>query len=467
MAELDYQSDSENKKDKAREDSDSEITSSSLGSDLWRGRDIALLHKDKASFDLGRAGFPEMTLTGLDAAIDNSTHQRVREESKTEKSLDKSEVPLDPKRDLEKRYGVEIREKDGRYEYVLKANGKETVLFDSDKSAEALREAEQKLRDTAEAKMKELEEKYGIQITREGEEVKGFGHGSDRDTVYHGRTPTLRELTALEEALKRSADTRVTNDPSKPLTVTFVREESFAFGFYNPDSNHLFMFTSHDGRDKIPPTPEDREKERAENEPPDLRHIILHELAHHSQMSFQPDRKTREKENKDMGWVESKEKEKDGSPKYEYLGKDGYQYELKLEKDGTPKWYRKDADGSYVDANGKKVDSLEKAHSLSSKEMREQALVPPASDYFFHPIEQQADNLTLLRTGNDVRGKFIRDNYDLYKATKETDQRHLDSVFGRNADGSSKMIRLPDGSIAPNSKENQERIADFEKFWRK
>lgn len=93
--------------------------------------------------------------------------------------------------------------------------------------------------------------------------------------------------------------------------------------------------------------------------------------------------------------------------------------------------------------------------------------MPPATDYFLHPIEQQGDNLALLRSGGDATGEFIRDNYDLYVSAKATDQRHIDSVFGKNADGSSKMIRLPDGSIAENNKPNYGQVTEFEKRWRR
>lgn len=471
MAEIESESKSEKSEQLTDEiNRDAETSASSLSSDIWKGTEISKLNgmvNDRSTVELKSAGFGDLSIIGFDknSVLTPADHSEQNTRNQ-EKNLEKKEIPEGPKSDLEKRYGVEIREKDGHYEYVLKANGKETVVCESYKSVDGMREAEAKLREAAEEKIKEIEEKYGIKITKEGETVSGVGHDEDRDRKFHARTPTLKELAALEEALKRTGDSCVTRDPSKPLAVTFAQEEFGPFGFYNPESNHLFMFTNHNGRDKMPATHADREGERTDKDPPDLKHIILHELAHHSQLSFPPDEKTREKEYREQGWVQSKDKEKDGSPKYEFLGKDGYQYELEAGKDGFT-WRRKDADGNYIDKDGNPVDSSDKAHSMSIKEMRENALVPPATDYFFFPIEQQGENLALLRAGGDVTGKFIRENHELYQATRSTDQRHIDSVFGRNDDGSSKMIRMPDGTIAENNRQNQERLKEFEKQWRR
>lgn len=466
MADLDSDKKSDRNDEISGEDTDKEReVQAALASSIWKGEDISNLRSfSKSQNDLVSADYGSLVIIGLDAYSADSAHHAAPEADALEKNAEGGPLAEDSKATLEKKYGVEVREKNGRYEYVLKANGKDTVLFDSDKSTDGLNDAEKKLNDAAEARMRDIEEKYGIKITREGQEVSGVGHGEERDKKLHGRTPTLKELTALEEALKRSGDTRVTKDPNKPLEVTFVKEEEGPFGFYNADSNHLFMFTSAPGRNKVPPTAEDREGERSPTDPPDLKLIILHELAHHSQMSFPPDEQTRSKEYRDMGWVESKDKEADGAPKYELLGKDGYQYEVKPGKDGYM-WYRKDSEGNYIDKDGNRVDNIEQAHSMSVIEMRKQALVPPATDYFLHPIEQQGDNLALLRSGGDTTGQFIRDNYDLYVSTRATDQRHIDSVFGKNLDGTSKMIRLPDGTIAENNQRNQDKLRMFEQRW--
>jgi hypothetical protein len=105
-----------------------------------------------------------------------------------------------------------------------------------------------------------------------------------------------------------------------------------------------------------------------------------------------------------------------------------------------------------------------KAQTQSTGDMQNNADVKPTTAYFPNPGENGAEAQILFRSGEAQRTELYLHDPKAYEAAKAFDQLELDTDprYGRNADGSSKFIRLPDGTIAENTEANRQAVIDYE-----
>jgi hypothetical protein len=144
----------------------------------------------------------------------------------------------------------------------------------------------------------------------------------------------------------------------------------------------------------------------------------------------------------DFGWTYD-----EGSQQYRLLDKKGGQWQRVEDKEGNSKW------APIVD--GQPVPE----RAISSAEMREQAKVKPATDYFTYPWEAHAEAQSMFRHN---RQQLWSENKDLYKLMQQYDQREINRRFGTE-NGQPKMIRGADGDIVPNTPEHRKAVQELER----
>ena len=140
---------------------------------------------------------------------------------------------------VEKQYGVKVKENNGKYEYHSQENGKDKVLFSTDATPKGLEEGSKKLDSLVQAKEKELEAKHpGIVFAKAGDDLGDQKRlAPDGNAVSTGekvtaRNPSLKELASLEAALEHSAPSYKSPD-GKPLHIQFPDKPVFQTAIRN------------------------------------------------------------------------------------------------------------------------------------------------------------------------------------------------------------------------------------------
>ncbi|MFN8658629.1 MAG: hypothetical protein U0105_20005 [Candidatus Obscuribacterales bacterium] len=350
-------------------------------------------------------------------------------------------------RALEEKFGVtstEVVRPDGtrvRRYYVEGENGAKTQVLDT--TSDDPKEVERQLTQWREAKIKEIEAKYNLQISRDGQTDRLQG----KDAAL--RTPRVDELLALEQAAMRSQPSARSAN-GKPVRVEFTARPSTPYDAY------------------VPGRVSDDEQERIVFEPlsrtfQGFKDTAMHEFAHIGQHNMrQRDAAALDRAFEAMGY--RKVKTEDGAMQWQLKGKDGNYY---TENPNGTGWTRVDEKGRPLKADGKPASGFKDkdAVTISSIEMQERAAVRPASWYFTNPVENQAEGLWLFRGGEQDRTRLFTRSPELYKIIKEYDQKEIDADprYGKNSDGTAKFIRLPDGNIGENNEANRARVTQFEK----
>lgn len=405
-------------------------------------------------------------------------------ETKSRNEGDQPQTPEEkagsPKEKIAQKFGVQIVQNDGKYQYILQANGERKVLLSTEASDGGLKEAGDKLAKMVERRTKEIENKWGVKITRPGETVwRGHVHNHDTqsskdDVPLKSRTPKLAELEALEAALRRSRTSSMTGDARKPLTISFAdgqserhegekapkgKEADAAHASYDAAHRRIVVFTRSTDE---PATEKDATKPGVkkpgnEDYATSLEEVLVHELSHNTQRTNdaiadkgRPDDRLMQK----LGWQHTE-------MGYAMKHKDGYLYVQGGDKDG-PYWVRVDKDGNFITQDGTRTEDAEKAHRINHADMRRDAVVPPVTNYFNNPVEMMADAMAQYRLGDERRASLRKESPQLYDLVKKFDQLEIDKFYGRRSDGASRMIRLPDGNVVPNTAENRRQVLAFE-----
>lgn len=350
-------------------------------------------------------------------------------------------------RALEVRFGVtstEVVRPDGtrvRRYYVEGENGQKTQVLDT--TSDDPKEIERQLTQWREAKIKEIEAKYNLQISRDGQTDRLQGKDADL------RAPRIDELLALEQAAMRSQPSARSAN-GKPVRVEFTVRPSTPYDAY------------------VPGRVSDDEQERIVFEPlsrtfKGFKDTAMHEFAHIGQHNMrQRDAAALDTAFEAMGY--RRVKTDDGAMQWQLKGKDGNYY---TENPNGTGWTRVDEKGRPLKTDGKPASGFKDkdAVTISSTEIQERAVVRPASWYFTNPVENQAEGLWLFRGGEQDRTRLFTTSPELYKIIKEYDQKEIDADprYGKNSDGTAKFIRLPDGTIGENNEANRAIVTQFEK----
>jgi hypothetical protein len=302
--------------------------------------------------------------------------------------------------------------------------------------------------------MRYLEQTYNVRIARDGERVDG-------PTVYpiEARTPTMNELIGLEAALRQSQPSNQ-NPEGQPLDIVFGRGRQRGDGARY--GNVIFIFP--DGRPERPATVEDARRLQAERGladlPTSIQHIAMHELAHRGQETVGNDDAAMAALAADLGFDMRVRGGLLNPREFLLHGRDGFRYEFSRDFEGNARWFRRNTNGEYVDAGGNVVP-FPQAEQLTNAQMRERALVRPISNYFDNPLEMLAESTYFFRANEGTRLELLHRSSDLYWVTRAHDQREIDQIHGTK-NGTSLMIRMPDGRLDLNTEENRFIVTVFE-----
>ncbi|MBK7838813.1 MAG: hypothetical protein IPJ49_14260 [Candidatus Obscuribacter sp.] len=384
----------------------------------------------KANSDLQKSGSPEELLKGL------------------EKNFGET-VPSHET--LSTRYGVKSEQTtnpdgtNGRKYYVEGSKGEKLPVLES-KSDNPV-EIEKQLKDWQSKKVTELEGKFNIELSKDGQKSALLGKPFDL------RTPRIDELMGLEKGLTHSQPSnRTAND--KPVLVQFPEKQV-------RNGNVEAWAQDFGERQRVVFEPKNRDVDS-------MHRLTLHEFGHVAENNAsQRDAKGLEKYYNDLGYRHVTYNDSKGEQKsqWQFRDRDGNHYAQQAGEAPFGKWTRVNEQGQPLKADGTVAKSYfaPDAVRYSNSEMRNIAAVKPTSTYFPTPREQVAESLTEFRDNANTRTALHGSSASVYQATKEFDQREIDSVHGKNRDGSSKLIRLPDATLAANNDANRKTVSDFEK----
>lgn len=367
------------------------------------------------------------------------------------------------------RFGVMVVRDAGRLDFRLKAQGEDRLLFSAPDNKNGVDEAGSRLQDLVAAKEVELEKRFRVVFSKEGEPVdkqwvvKPDGT-VERGDVIKARAPRLVELYGIEAALPHAAPSYL-NEDGQPLKFAFL-QDSYLKGI---DANMLanFVDASPEGRPAVYFDPAGNSSGLATEadvkrfgyaQEQSIESTVVHELAHNTQkrLDLDHDKDLVQTFNR-LGWVPYADPNT-----HETLWliktRSGDLYRIDDEKQN---WILCDSKGQPLDKERTAVDQTE-AERASAEAVRKEALVYPPTDYFRSPFELDAEALMLFRLNAARRAALLNDSPVLYRLAKEQDQKDIDKTYGANDNGSSKMIRNPDGELVANDAAASAMVAAFE-----
>lgn len=350
---------------------------------------------------------------------------------------------------LNSKYGVNYDEKIlpngqmARQYYVEAQNGEKLPVIES--KSNNPKEIEKQLKQWQEKKIKEIEGKFNLEISRDGQKLNPYGK------EVNLRTPRLDELLALEQGLRDSQPSTIKIN-GQAIKVQFAIEPTGTADAY-------FQPPREGAQGSILFEPKSRSFDG-------LKGTILHEWAHIGQHNLEKsDPAALEKAYTDLGYRKSTVKGPFGLDQWQLKGKDGFYYSQGAGEGSFGEWTRVDEQGRALNRDGKLAESRKYWVTYSNDTMRVMAEITPPSNYFKNPEETAAESTRFFRNNAKSRGELYQLDPRSYAAIKELDQREidLDPRYGKNPDGSSKFIRLPDARIVPNNESNSKIVNDFEK----
>ncbi len=233
----------------------------------------------------------------------------------------------------------------------------------------------------------EIQEKFGVKVATPGESKLVYGHR------FKAVEPSLEEMTVLRDTLSKSKHLDTTG-----LKVWFMDKSSPVPKDLN-NTGAVYSSASSITKPDLVLLPMAREQAKGWN---GTEGYLLHELSHHDQSTrglFDLGKKEAPASKQlveDMGWVKTAEH---GT--------------VLLDKESR-QWKYDPADGGkWQFVKGERPDDGKV--TLTSGEMREQALVRPATKYFTHPCEMHAEAMALYQFSPE---RLRKDSPGLYKTIK-------------------------------------------------
>ncbi|MBX9690728.1 MAG: hypothetical protein K2X27_28695 [Candidatus Obscuribacterales bacterium] len=372
--------------------------------------------------------------------------------------------------EFENKNALEIVRNANQLEYKISVNGQDKILTKSDASPKGLAEAEKKIAELVDEKIKELEKSFNVAFSKAGDDVvKQWVEKADcsweRGPMVKARSPQLIELYGIQACLTRCqpSDMASTGQGVKFhfLEDNYYKDQPVLAYFVGADKDgRPSVYFEPGANNKKPATEKDAERFKRD-QLFSIEALTTHELSHNHQAK--------------MGWHTAAEKEtlakaigwmpfvdKDGSTEYMMQGKKGefYRYGKDTCKDSKV-WVKCDKSGTPLDDKDLPT-TFKNAKQYRRQEIADRALVKPLTYYFPNPVEMYAEGLMLYRLGDKRREELLRDSPALYKAAKAGDQAEIDQRYGKDPAGQSKKIRTVDGELQENNAENRKSIQDFE-----
>jgi hypothetical protein len=358
--------------------------------------------------------------------------------------------------------GVSVTQKNGRYEFALKAGGKTEYIG----SAESLANGERLLHEKVIARENELRKTYSVEFSSAKDPPgKQLAAGVETKSPLRYRDPTLAELAAVKASLERIRPTQdnIAGEPGPKFN--FLQDH---YDTVIPKAARYVL--GHDGRSSVnfdpgwsngrPPTELDLSNANEQS----MQRAIDHEFGHHSLATMHGARNDAHdvRDNRDaiskiysnLGW-------KDVGGRLMLEGRD-HSYYTPEGTDAQRYWLRHDASGRPADGQGK-ATSEQNAERIAPTQMMIRSTVEPVSEYFPGPDEMYAEGYSAFTTGERSRLDLKFAAPKLYGVVKEADQNQINQKYPPLDGHTPRIIRAPDGTLLPNSPANAARVSDFEK----
>ncbi len=393
--------------------------------------------------------------------------------------------------DFQGQHHVAIKNDHGKFDYSLHFGGQDHLLFQTAASEAGLKDASQKLAAMVTAEESDLNKEFHVTFAKSGDDVDFQKPDADSSPSAHmvkARDPELFELEGIKSALQQSLPSNIGADGHTGVKFYCLTEKQITgidplatFQMDRSGNPSVYLWPAMSDLTRV--TEQDlTAKERSlswvdRHRPDSLEGAITHELGHHqfAKLGYNANAKVSEVDRdlspsgaalvQRMGWVRRLD-EKDADYNWLLEGKhkdlNGNNASYLPESNGLFfEFMRKQKEGGIVNSAGKVVPA-DQGQRLSEDAMRQEAVIKPPTWYFEAPEEEYAESVKLFRLGGDNRKALLDDSRTLYAIIKQNDQREIDQAYGKNADGTSKLLRDLDGHLVPDTAANRKRIAAFE-----
>lgn len=365
-------------------------------------------------------------------------------------------------------FGVLTRGEKGSYKLMLEAGGENRALIATEASVRGLKQAEQQLILLSRKMQNDLTDRFKVEFSKPGETIELPWLKADRPGKGPGdvktRAPRLDELVGIAAALERSVPSNLSADGRQGVKFYFYPDRHLNIGalahFELGKGGRPEVYMKTEAWENKPATERDRDVDAAyyEHKRDSIEALVTHELGHNGQLKMgwgQPGKE--ESVAAALGWVPVANP--DGKTSYALKAKNGEKYRYFAAARG---WMRVSDKGEPLDLSGRPT-SISEGMGLPDADMRSLAVVTPVSRYFPNPAEMLVEGLMFFRLNAQRRATLLKESPVLYELVKNWDQSEINHHYGVGPDGQPKMVRLPDGTLAPNNARAMSIIADFER----
>ncbi len=314
-------------------------------------------------------------------------------------------------------------------------------------------------------KKTELSQQFAVKFTAPGQPPQDYAHNvvPSKDNVKGSPfpisvEPNVTELVGLESALHRLA-TKDAKTLKTGLEITFLGQSDGRYTAYYAVGKTRVYFEAACKESAATETELQKGGEYS-SRPDSMEAIATHEFAHYTQdlqdlFSKGPAATSFRSR---MHWAAIKPNCVDNAG-WVLEGNDGNTYKF---DDSSKEWLKTDKEGNLLDVHNQPTKEPKNAIHLSNEQMDRLAIEKPATDYFEHPQEMDAEALMEYRLGGYTRKQLLKTNPELYKFAKAEDQQYINTTYGTAQNGAPRYIRTVDGSIVPNTHDVRASIAYFE-----
>lgn len=339
--------------------------------------------------------------------------------------------PPSAEQTLKDKYGVETVKKGDKVQYKLPNVSAETIA-ESGATTDGTKRIEKVLEQRRDEKVKDLESKYNVSFSKDGERV------SAGEKTISARAPRLDELAAIEAGLSKSQPATMGD---KVRIVMATENVQGAAGLYYAGKEPMIVLEPNAGTLKHGMLESDAKINNKDIVGATLESVTMHELGHHSQWKAKwDDKPTQDALARKMGWDPIQLP--DGTSSHMLRTKEGKFYRCDDTAPEEKKWFSCNKNGTPMDAEGKSTTEKGAAR-MSNERMLEVATVKPVAPYP-NPTEMLGDGLKYYRMNSEQRAKLLKADAGFYTQIEEIDQAEINKAYGAG-----KYMRNPGGDLVP------------------
>lgn len=379
---------------------------------------------------------------------------------------------------FEKKQGITVETRDGKYVYILKIHGQDKELLTTDANSKGLEKAEAELGKLRREKIAELEKTFKVSFSTDGEDIlKQWAQKDDcsweRGNMIKARSPNLAELSGIEAALYKAQPSQLTKDGSQGVKFYFLTEHYYkhdvalAYHIQQDKNSRQAVYFEPGANEGKPITEKDADRMKMHHLY-SIEAVTHHELMHNAQQNLNWDTpKEKEKWARKLGWLPY-EDPNTHETKWIFTGKKDELYRRDQDhcKDSF-KWCACGQHGGLQNEQGAGVAKVKDARQYTLDQVRDLAQVRPATRYFVNPLEMFAEGGMKYRINEKRRQELLAESPRLYDAVKEHDQQELIIRYGKDNSGAPNYIRSSSGVLVKNTAEARAEVQEFEDKIRK